>query len=165
MASIAWFVIEQAGNPAPYYWKVPESFIVPAVYFSRPEIETGGETFLTYHEMYTWHIQVYDHSEQGAWQKAYDVVKRIRGARNLIPLRDEDGKIIEGEWVRINDPSMIGLDENMAQITIKWRSRQPYDDTLAYKPEVEVFKWFIKLKEAHRPDEDEVERILEEIEP
>ena len=30
MASIIKFVLENAENPAPYYWNVPENFMVPA---------------------------------------------------------------------------------------------------------------------------------------
>ena len=48
MASIMKYVIDRAGKPAPYYWEVPAHFVVPSAYFPMPEIDTGGETFLTY---------------------------------------------------------------------------------------------------------------------
>lgn len=49
IASIMKYVIDRAGKPAPYYWEVPAHFAVPSVYFPMPEIDTGGETFLTYY--------------------------------------------------------------------------------------------------------------------
>lgn len=165
MASVAWFILESAGQEVnPYYWKVPESFLVPAIYFDIPEINTGGETFLTYHNQYVWHIRFVEHSEQGAWQRAFDVIQKIRAARNLVELRDQEGNKIEGEGVRIDDPKLIALDDNSAQITLSWRSRVPYSDTLIDRTKANVFDWFINLKDSHRPDDDEVNRILAEVE-
>lgn len=125
------FVIEKAGKPAPYYWNIPQHFTVPAVYFPPPEMETGGETFLTYSVDYAWYIKMFHKTEQEAFAMAYSVAHAIRGCRNLLPLiAPEDGADMEGFWVRVNDPAAKVLDDGAAQLTVTWRSRLPYNETL-----------------------------------
>lgn len=127
MASIIKFVLDNAGGPAPYYWNVPEHFSVPAAYFPPPEIDTGGETFLTYYMDYAWYIKLFHKTGQGAYAMSHAVTTAIRAERNLIPLIAEDGSTIEGEWVRVNDPQLKVLDDGAAQLTVTWRSRKPYN--------------------------------------
>lgn len=162
MASIVRFILDAADNPSPYYWNVPESFLVPAVYFETPEILTGGETFLTYHADYTWYIRFFDRTQQGAWQSAYKVLHAIKRARNLIPLIDIEGNEIEGEGIRINDPSMHSMEDDSAQITIRWRSRQPYGSTLeaAKEPTADHFSWDLYFKNGYIPGQDEIDTLL-----
>ncbi len=138
MASIIRFVLEKSGKPSPYYWNVPQNFMVPAVYFPPPEIDTGGETFLTYNMDFAWYIKFFHNTMQGAYTLGSAVVTAIRAARNLIPLIAEDGSVIEGSWVRVNDPRLIPLDDGAAQLAISWRSRRPYDDG-AEPPQTSVF--------------------------
>lgn len=131
MASIIKYVLDKAGGPAPYYWNVPQNFSVPAAYFPTPEIDTGGETFLTYYMDYVWFIKLFHKTGQGAYSLGHAVMTAIRAARNLIPLIAEDGSEVAGSWVRINDPQLKVLDDGAAQLTISWRSRRPYSDTTA----------------------------------
>lgn len=128
MASIIKFVLDRAGGPSPYYWNVPAHFCVPAAYFPTPEIDTGGETFLTYNMDYVWYIKLFHKTGQGAYSIGHDVITAIRAARNLIPLIETDGSEVEGSWVRVNDPQLKVLDDGAAQLTISWRSRRPYKD-------------------------------------
>lgn len=128
MASIIKFVLNSAGDPSPYYWDIPQHFTIPAVYFPPPEIETGGETLLTYNMDYVWYIKLFDKTEQGAYALGNAVVTAIRAARNLIPLIEQDGSEVKGSWVRVNDPKLKILDDGAAQLTICWRSRRPYND-------------------------------------
>ena len=114
MASIIKYVLDKAGGPAPYYWNVPQNFSVPAAYFPTPEIDTGGETFLTYYMDYVWFIKLFHKTGQGAYSLGFDVMTAIRAARNLIPLIAEDGSEIAGSWVRINDPQLKVLDDGAA---------------------------------------------------
>lgn len=130
MASIIKFVLDRAGGPSPYYWNVPKNFAVPAAYFPTPEITTGGETFLTYNMDYVWYIKLFHRTGQGAYALGNGVVSAIRAARNLIPLIREDGSVFDGSWVRVNDPQLKVLDDGAAQLTISWRSRRPYNDTI-----------------------------------
>lgn len=127
MASIIKFILDRAENPSPYYWNVPEHFLVPAVYFPTPEIDTGGETFLTYYVDYAWYILFFHKTAQEAYSLGYEVANAIRRERNLIPIIGEDGNEIAREWVRISDPTLAVLDGGAAQLTIKWRSRKPYN--------------------------------------
>lgn len=126
MASIIKFIFDHAGGPSPYYWKVPQNFSVPAVYFPTPELDTGGDTFLTYYTDYVWYVKLFHKTEQGAYSLGSAVVDAIRAAKNLIPLIAQDGSEIEESWVRVNDPKLKGLDDGAAQLTINWRSRKPY---------------------------------------
>lgn len=129
MASIMKYVIDRAGKPAPYYWEVPAHFVVPSAYFPMPEIDTGGETFLTYYMDYAWYIKLFHRKKEEAYQLGHAVLTAIRAARNLIPMIAEDGSEIEESWVRVNDPKLKMLDDGAAQLTINWRSRKPYNDT------------------------------------
>ncbi len=128
MASIIKFVLTNSEGAAPYYWSVPESFMTPAVYFPVPEIDSGGDTFLSYWLDYLWAIMIFDNTGQKAYALGQRVLTAIKAARNLIPLIAEDGSIITGEWVRVNDPRLILADNGAAQLLISWRSRRPYDD-------------------------------------
>ena len=131
IASIMKYVIDRAGKPAPYYWEVPAHFAVPSAYFPMPEIDTGGETFLTYYMDYAWYIKIFHRTKEGAYALGLAVVTAIRAARNLVPLIAEDGSEVEESWVRLNDPKLKILDDGAAQLTITWRSRRPYNDTAA----------------------------------
>lgn len=130
MASIIRFVLDNAGKSSPYYWNVPQHFVTPAAFFPPPEIETSGETFLTYGMDYTWFIKLFHKTAQGAYSMGVSVVSALRAARNLVPLIAEDGSAIPDCWVRVNDPKVKLLDSGAAQLTISWRSRKPYSDTL-----------------------------------
>lgn len=129
-ASIIKYVIDKAGNPSPYYWDIPQNFTVPAAYFPPPEIDTGGETFLTYYTDYAWYIKFFHKTAQAAYSIGYDVAQSLRTDRNLIPLIGENGKEISDSWVRVNDPRLKLLDDGAAQLTITWRNRKPYSNVL-----------------------------------
>lgn len=146
MASIIKFVLDHAKDPAPYYWKVPKHFAIPAAYFPPPEIDTGGDTFSTYSMDFSWYIKLFHKSEQGAYALGYAVTAAIRAKRNLIPLITEDGKVVPKSWVRIDDPSMKVVDDGAAQLTIHWKSRRPYDDTLAEVQQAQSFNLDLFMK-------------------
>lgn len=133
MASIIKFVLERAGKIAPYYWEVPEHFVVPSAYFPMPEIDTGGETFLTYSMDYTWYIKIFHRTKEKAYSLGLAIITAIRATRNLVPLIAQDGSEIEGCWVRLNDPKLEMLDGGTAQLTLSWRSRRPYNETEAQR--------------------------------
>ena len=141
MASIIRYVLDHAGTPSlsPYYWNVPQHFSVPAVYFPTPELDTGGETFLTYWTDFVWYIKLFHRSGQVAYAIGNAVTQAIRAERNLIPLVEQGGSIVEGEWVRVNDPKLKVLDDGAAQLTISWRSRRPYNDTTEAAARAQAF--------------------------
>lgn len=146
IASIIKFLLDSTGNPSPYYYKVPQSFTVPAAYFPPPEINTDGETLTAYGMDYTMYVKFFALSSEEAYQYGLKAVTTIRGRRNLVPLIQEDGKPQPGRGLRINDPSLKMLDDGAAQVTVNWRSRRPYDDEAVQKMMTyEVEGW-------HNPD-------------
>lgn len=127
MASIIKFILDNANNPSPYYYNVPQNFVVPAVYFPVPEIVTGGETFLTYNMDYSWYIVFFHKTTQGAYVLAHQTLSAIRAAKNLIPIIKSDGNIDDNNWVRVNDPTIKEVDSGAVQLAVSWRSRRPYN--------------------------------------
>lgn len=142
-AGIIKFILEKTGNPAPYYYKVPEDFFVPAAYLPQPEITTGGETFLTYGMDIAWYVVFFHKSSYEAYLLGLAALRGIKAARNLIPLINEDGEQLN-DGVRLNDPDLKILDDGAAQLTLNWRSREPYVDAA---PELsQIFNWDIFAK-------------------
>ena len=126
IASIMRFCLDAADNPQPYYYDVPEDFQVPAMYFPQPEIDTAGETFLTYAFKYSWYINIFCSTTEDAHALAWQVLTAIKQARNLIPLLDDEGED-SGSGLRINDPRLVRVDTGVVQIVLTWTSRRPYD--------------------------------------
>lgn len=127
-ASIIAFIIAAADDPNPYYCRIPESFVVPAVYFPQPTPTSSGDTLSTYAIDYTMYVGFFCGTEEEANALARRVMELIRRKRNLIPLIDTEGNAT-GRGVRIKDPSIESVDDGWAQLTIKWTSRRPYDRT------------------------------------
>ncbi len=126
VASVMSFALRYAGKTSPYYWNVPEKFKYPAMFFPQPEITTGGETFQTYAMRYSWYINIFCKTTEEAFGKAMKVLTALKQHRNLVPLLNEDGSQAEG-WLRLNDPAAKVVDEGVAQLTLEWTSRRPYN--------------------------------------
>lgn len=144
-ASIIKYILDEAGNPSPYYYEVPENFVVPAVYFPVPEISTRGETFRTYAMEYNWFIKFFHNTTQEAYSLAFDALTAIKGNKNLIPLIGNEGSQT-GENLRIKDPSLNTIDRGVVQIQINWISRRPYNREYAQKMQKYYIEW------QNRPD-------------
>ena len=127
VASLIKFILDSAGNPAPYYNEVKENFVVPSIYFPSPEIDSDGETFNTYRLGYIWRVKLFHKTTEDAYAMALKVLVALKAARNLIPLIGEDGEET-GELLRIEDPEAKKLDSGVYQLTINWDSRRPYND-------------------------------------
>jgi hypothetical protein len=119
------FILENSGNPAPYYYCVPQDFLVPAVYFPKPEIMSGGDTLLTYALEHSWFINFFHKDTQSAYELGLNVLKALQRKKNVIPLIDEKGAYT-GHGFRTRDPSLKPL-ECAAQLTLIWSSPRPYD--------------------------------------
>lgn len=126
LASIIHFVLKSAGDPKPYYWKVPEDFVVPSAFFPPPEIVSGPDTLNSYKFEYAWYIKLFHKSDEDAYVLGRNVTDEIRKIRNLLPLIDENGEAIEGKYIRIRDPKVLLLENGACQLTIEWPSRRPY---------------------------------------
>ena len=130
LASIFGFVLTAAGNPTPYYRNLPQDFQVPAAYFPIPEIYTSGDTFNDYGAEYDWYIKFIHAETQEAYEMALNALTAIKQARNLIPLKAQDGKLT-GKGVRIKDPELRTLDDGVVQLKIRFISRRPYSRSAA----------------------------------
>lgn len=143
-ASIMKFVIENAENPYPYYWNVPQNFMIPAVYFPIPEMLTGGETFLTYYIDFSWYIDFFHKTAQQTYGLGHKVLTAIKEQKNLIPLITEDGNLIENNWIRVDDPSVEVIENGTVQLKITWRSRRPYKQNEAQKAKLFHMDMFLQ---------------------
>lgn len=126
LASIIKYALESSGNPAPYYYEVPEGFAVPAAYFPMPEISTEGDTFSTYAMEYVWFIKFFHSTTQDAYALALNALTAIKASKNLIPLINTDGEKT-GAAIRLKDPKLNVIDSGAVQLKIEWTSRRPYN--------------------------------------
>lgn len=120
-ASIADFVTKAAGGVMSYYENIPEGFAVPSVYFPKPDVISGGDTFSGYSTEYTIFINFFHSSTELAYELALPVLHKINEARRLIPVIDKKGK-----YVRITNTELKKVDECAYQLQIDWTSRHPY---------------------------------------
>lgn len=125
IASIIKFVLDCAGNPTPYYHNVPESFAVPSIFFSVPEIEYEADTLNSYGSNYTIFINFFHSTTEGAYELTLPVFHGINSNRKLIPLIDIEGETT-GEFVRIKNSQLKKVDECAYQLQLDWVSRRPF---------------------------------------
>lgn len=145
MASIIKYALDNSGNPAPYYYEVPEGFVVPAAYFPVPEITTRGDTLLTYAAEFVWFIKFFHSTTQEAQALAFEVLSALQANRNIIPLIDTSGNYT-GETFRVKDPEIKTADDGAVQLTISWDSRRPYNNDSADAPTANKINVRIALK-------------------
>ena len=48
IASVIRFILDSVPGITPYYWDIPEGFVVPSVFFPQPELTPLGDTFASY---------------------------------------------------------------------------------------------------------------------
>lgn len=125
-ASVIKFVTDAAGSATPYYHNIPENFIVPSVYFPRPDVISGGDTFSTYNAEYTIFINFFHSSTELAYELALPVLHKINAARRLIPVIDEKGKYEKGKFIRVKNAELKKVDECAYQLQLEWICRRPY---------------------------------------
>ncbi len=148
LASIITFALHGAEGINPYYWNVPEDFILPAMFFPVPEIKTSGDTLRTYASGYSWYISVFAATTGEAHTIGMEVLTRIKRARNYVPLIDIDGGRI-GKMLRLEDPLLQNVGPGVAQITLKWTSRRPYDAPEPPKMQIPKFQFIQKEASAN----------------
>ena len=131
IASAIKFILESADNPSPYYYEVPEDFLVPAVYFPSPEIMTQGDTLLTYALNYSWFIMFFHEDAVSAHALGFKALNALQYYKNTVPLIDEAGALT-GRGFRTKDPSLKMID-GAAQLYLQWDSSRPYHDPKSAK--------------------------------
>jgi hypothetical protein len=75
---------------------------------------------------YSWYINIFCATTEDAYALAWKVLTALKQKRNLVPLLNEDGSKA-GRCLRLNDPSIKAIDNGVAQISLSWTSRRPYD--------------------------------------
>jgi hypothetical protein len=125
ISSVMKFVLERSDNPHPYYWSMPQDFIIPSVYFPQPEITSDGATTNHYELSYSWFIKFFAKDVQSAHVMGLAAFTALRSMRNAVPLIDTDGNPA-GRVFRLQDPKLRTLDDMTAQLTLTWNSYRPY---------------------------------------
>lgn len=126
VASAANFINEAVGEDvSPYYWEIPASFLVPAVYYPSPSIDSAGDALDTYRTSYMWLIKFFHKSDAEAQNLARAALFAIKGAHNCIPLKNEDGSDV-GKCFRVRDPSIKQVERGAWQLELRWDSPRFY---------------------------------------
>lgn len=142
VASAARFILEAVQDATPYYWEVPQDFVVPAIYFPPPDISTAGDASDTYRMSYTWIIKFFARTTEDAQQMARETLIAIKDAHNCIPLIQADGEksATDGEYkpvgdgtdevryysFRLRDPEARQTERGVWQMTLRWDSPRYY---------------------------------------
>jgi hypothetical protein len=126
IASVIRFVLDSVPGITPYYWSIPEGFIIPSVFFPQPELTPRGDTLLSYAVEYNLYIKFFSGTDEDAYSNAATALNALCAARLLVPLIDETEAA--GGGVRLKDPGGVKrLDTGTAQLTLHWDSRRPYN--------------------------------------
>lgn len=91
IASVIRFILDSVPGITPYYWDIPEGFVVPSVFFPQPELTPLGDTFASYAVEYDWYIKFFASTDEDAYASAAAALNAICAARLLVPLIDEAG--------------------------------------------------------------------------
>ena len=127
IASVIRFVLDSVPGITPYYWSIPEGFIVPSVFFPQPELTPLGDTFASYAVEYDWYIQFFASTDEDAYASAAAALNALCAARLLVPLIDETGAAVGG-GLRLKDPGGVKkVDTGVVQLALTWDSRRPYN--------------------------------------
>ncbi|MGC5326437.1 phage portal protein [Brevibacillus sp. SYSU BS000544] len=112
-------------NAKVYTHNVPEGMVIPALFVPPPAVVDGPDTTITFQKSYTLPIKVFHMDNHEAYLAAEQIADGIRFARNLVPILSEDGNRT-GQYLRISLSEVKMIDDGVAQITLKWRSRYHY---------------------------------------
>ncbi len=125
MASVMRFVLETSENPYPYYEETPEGFLVPAVYFSIPEIETDNDTLSSYKLTYVWSISFIHRGTREAYDMALKVMEGLKKNRNKVKIINEDGSETEKSFY-VKASRVAETESGTVRMTVEWESRRLY---------------------------------------
>lgn len=69
IASVIRFILDSVPGITPYYWDIPEGFVVPSVFFPQPELTPHGDTFASYAVEYDWYIRFFASTDEDRLRK------------------------------------------------------------------------------------------------
>jgi len=122
VASVANFINLALGDDvSPYYWEIAASFLVPAVYYPAPQIDTAGDALDSYEAAYMWLIKFFHRTDGEAHDLARRALMAIKNRRNVIPLINEDGSNA-GRGFRVLDPTIKQVERGAWQMELRWHS-------------------------------------------
>lgn len=126
ISSIAKFCYDK--NPVKLYFdRISQNMVIPCMYFPEPVIVSSADTIGAYLNIYQLFIKVFDLKTQDAHRIAHTIAEAIRKARGVIPVINPNGTN-SGEFMQINmDIETKPLDEGVAQLSLKWKSRYWYE--------------------------------------
>lgn len=115
-------------NPVKLYFdRIPQNMVIPCMYFPEPVVVSAPDTIGAYLNVYQLFIKVFATKTQDAHRAAHNIAEAIRQKRGIIPVINPDGSL-SGEFMQINlDIETKPLDEGVAQLSLKWKSRYLYD--------------------------------------
>lgn len=143
IASIIKYVLDASENPTPYYYRVPQGFHVPAIYFPAPEVDTKGNTFHSYKINYVWYLKFLHRHTNAAYEVAIKALQAIKNNRNIIPLVDFEGNQL-ADGIRLKDTKLKEVEEGAMQLMLSWSSIQPYHAEVLQKAQEFVLNFFEK---------------------
>lgn len=108
-----------------YIGDLPETTVIPSLYFPPPSIVDAPGTTATYQKQYTLTIKLIHQDNLQAYQAAEAIAEGIRSPRYLIPILTEDSQPT-GEFLRIEHLEMEMTQTGTAQLTLKWRRSYDY---------------------------------------
>ncbi|MBP2635553.1 MAG: hypothetical protein H6Q72_1460 [Firmicutes bacterium] len=126
ISSIAKFCYDK--NPVKIYFdRIPQNMIVPCMYFPEPVVVSSADTICAYLNVYQLFIKAFALKTQDAHRAAHTIAEAIRKSRGVIPVINQDGTQ-SGGFMQINmDIETKPLDEGVAQLSLKWKSRYWYE--------------------------------------
>ena len=143
LASAMRFLIKNSGNPKPHYFRIPEGFKLPAVYFPEPQLDTDGFTLDEYALDFTWPVKFFADTDRAAHAMGFQALTELKRKNNLILLIDEDGNTLERGF-RTREPVLRLIDDGVAQLMLRWTSPRPYFRPEAEKMMVYHLRLFVK---------------------
>lgn len=116
-------------QPIEFYTdRMPEDFFVPSMYFPLPVMSSGGDTLYGYKNTYQLFVKFFANRTPDALQAAGKIAESLKRKRFLIPLLSKEDGAATGRFVRLDAGMDIKeLSEGIAQLSLKWRSRYPYE--------------------------------------
>lgn len=110
-----------------YFDRIPQSMVIPCMYFPGPIIVSASDSLYAYLNVYQLFIKIFTVKTQDAYRQAHSIAEAFRAARGIIPIINQDGSL-SGDFMQINlDVETKPLDEGVAQLSLKWKSRYWYD--------------------------------------
>lgn len=114
-------------NPVTIFEKeLPETIVIPSMYFPPPNILPLPHTKQGYQNNYTMNVQIFEADAQEGLKKAEEIAQSIKKNKYTIPLLNEDGSETDGSIV-FNTVECQMIEFGIVQIKLEWDYIFEYD--------------------------------------